>query len=275
MTDLIKDRAALARQLDNLERDTARLASEMESLPKGDSRLAGAPDRLRAMECDAAAIKREMSRIDHLIAWQEATKNADIVIKAATKEITAARKALVSLDADHGKLASKVERLRAEADEILAATEEAAEAAANEYAAAAVQGGERAESAAMAKLEKANDAAEVARRKVTRQQAVITAMSNELDAIEQRRAIERERLELAEQQRLDALILKAQAEWDAAAASAAKVAEKLVALEMARGGSYSLGKLYLPMTDKLGAGSITEREVRRAAEVINVAELIG
>lgn len=267
MNDLNQERATLTRQLDAIAAKLPtleRLAAERERL--GDIAppdLRSADINLRAAHSEIESLGRQIDQIDRILAWREGVKTADATIRAASKEAAAAAKALAALGADHGKLASKLDRLRADTAATVAEAERAAELAAAEYASAATQGDDRAEAAAAAKLDQASETAEAAHRKAARQQPAITGLERELAAIEQRRAVERERQAEAERRIQDAEVLKAQAAWDAAAVDLRRVGERLAALEAAYGYS-TLRKLYIPLHDRAGPDAITGRDLHAA-----------
>lgn len=279
MIDPNKERAEVLRQIDENTAEQRRLAGLVERYNADrnttDPTLFSAAENLRIAQCDEIRLHSELERVDRLIDWRDSVKNADSTIKAATKQIAAATKAAGALDAEHAKLSTKLERLRAEIAEHLGAAERDAEQAATEYVAAAAQSDERAEALAQSKLDKANEAAEAAQRKAARQSALVAAMESELAAIDGRREVERQRLNEANSQRLEAHTLKVQAEWDAAAESLVKLGAKLVALESAKGSGRTMRNLCLPLTNKLGAGSINENTLRTAAEGVDLSALIG
>ncbi|WP_120993131.1 hypothetical protein [Stutzerimonas urumqiensis] len=241
----------------------------------GDNRrpVSGMWDELRGVEGDISRIGREIEQRDNLLSWNAARENADAEMKAAKKEMDASGKALAVLDADFEKASAKLAKLQTATDAELAEAKQGESQAAEAYAAALAQGSETEEAAALEKLNRFSEALEQTERKAARQNVIIQALQGQVDAIDEKRASERERFEKARERRLIAVRHKLGTKWDAMAAEMAELATQLVAVDWAVSGySRSMDSLHIPNTAKDGA-PVTGSRVRDASSSINVDEL--
>ncbi len=195
--------------------------------------ISGMHDELRATEGEIERLGRAIAQRDNLLNWKAARASADADIKAAKKEMDAAGKALAVLDADHEKASAKLAKLQAAADAELAEAKQSENQAAEAYAAAMAQGSESDEAAALDTLNSRSEALEQIQRKTARQAVILQALQSQVDAIEQKRAAERQRFESARERRLLAVRHKLGARWDAMASEMSELAAQILAVDWA------------------------------------------
>jgi len=236
--------------------------------------ISGMHDELRATEGEIERLGRAIAQRDNLLNWKAARASADADIKAAKKEMDAAGKALAVLDADHEKASAKLAKLQAAADAELAEAKQSENQAAEAYAAAMAQGSESDEAAALDTLNSRSEALEQIQRKTARQAVILQALQSQVDAIEQKRAAERQRFESARERRLLAVRHKLGARWDAMASEMSELAAQILAVDWAVSrNSRAMDDLHIPLTAKDGGASITARQVRDSSGAIDVDAL--
>lgn len=233
--------------------------------------LAGAREDLRVAEAEIDRIKRDIESRDRLIQRQQEFDNADAILKAARKESQAASKALAALDIDFSKASAKLAKLQGEVEGELAQARSSEKDAAEAYAAALASSDEAAESEALNRLNQASEALESVERKASRQSAIVAALTAQVDGIEQKRLVERDRLEASRGQLLRGIRHKVAAEWDKQAGQMAELAAQLVALERAIGASGKvMDDLSIPLLTPGGASEIRGSKVRDASYDVDV-----
>lgn len=236
--------------------------------------ISGMHDELRATEGEIDRLGREIAKRDGLLNWKAARDSADADIKAAKKEMDAAGKALAVLDADYEKASAKLVKLRAAADAELAEAKQSENQAAEAYAAAMAQGSESDEAAALDTLNSRSEALEQIQRKTARQAVILQALQSQVDAIEQKRAAERQRFESAREHRLLAVRHKLGARWDAMASEMSELAAQILAVDWAVSrNSRAMDDLHIPLTARDGGAPITARQVRDSSGAIDVDAL--
>jgi hypothetical protein len=259
-------------KLEDAHQRVADLRAAIEAVNDNDPKaLHGLPEALRDAECSIPYIEREIEQRDALELWRSERANADATIKAAKKETDAAAKALAALDADHAKAAGKLAKLKLEAEGGVERAQQDEQRAAEAYAETMAKGNEAEESAALENLNRASETLEAAQRYANRQAAVITALSAQVGAIEQKQAAEHARLQENRTRRFQALRHKLGAQWDMEAKKMAELGAQLVALDYAIcGSSRALDSLEIPLTSKESAGRINGRGLRDASEAVDV-----
>lgn len=236
--------------------------------------ISGMHDELRATEGEIERLGRAIAQRDNLLNWKAARASADADIKAAKKEMDAAGKALAVLDADHEKASAKLAKLQAAADAELAEAKQSENQAAEAYAAAMAQGSESDEAAALDTLNSRSEALEHIQRKTARQAVILQALQSQVDAIEQKRAAERQRFESARERRLLAVRHKLGARWDAMASEMSELAAQILAVDWAVSrNSRAMDDLHIPLTARDGGARITARQVRDSSGAIDVDAL--
>jgi len=236
--------------------------------------ISGMHDELRATEGEIERLGRAIAQRDNLLNWKAARASADADIKAAKKEMDAAGKALAVLDADHEKASAKLAKLQAAADAELAEAKQSENQAAEAYAAAMAQGSESDEAAALDTLNSRSEALEHIQRKTARQAVILQALQSQVDAIEQKRAAERQRFESARERRLLAVRHKLGARWDAMASEMSELAAQILAVDWAVSrNSRAMDDLHIPLTARDGGAPITARQVRDSSGAIDVDAL--
>lgn len=236
--------------------------------------ISGMHDELRATEGEIDRLGRAIAQRDNLLNWKAARASADADIKAAKKEMDAAGKALAVLDADHEKASAKLAKLQAAADAELADAKQSENQAAEAYAAAMAQGSESDEAAALDTLNSRSEALEQIQRKIARQAVILQALQSQVDAIEQKRAAERQRFESARERRLLAVRHKLGARWDAMASEMSELAAQIIAVDWAISrNSRAMDDLHIPLTARDGGAPITARRVRDSSGAIDVDAL--
>lgn len=236
--------------------------------------ISGMHDELRATEGEIERLGRAIAQRDNLLNWKAARASADADIKAAKKEMDAAGKALAVFDADHEKASAKLAKLQAAADAELAEAKQSENQAAEAYAAAMAQGSESEEAAALDTLNGRSEALEQIQRKTARQAVILQALQSQVDAIEQKRAAERQRFESARERRLLAVRHKLGARWDAMASEMSELAAQIVAVDWAVSrNSRAMDDLHIPVTARDGGAPITARQVRDSSDAIDVDAL--
>jgi len=236
--------------------------------------ISGMHDDLRATEGEIDRLGREIVKRDDLLNWKAARDSADADIKAAKKEMDAAGKALAALDADYEKASAKLAKLQAAADAELADAKQSENQAAEAYAAAMAQGSESDEAAALDTLNSRSEALEQIQRKIARQAVILQALQSQVDAIEQKRAAERQRFESARERRLLAVRHKLGARWDAMASEMSELAAQIIAVDWAISrNSRAMDDLHIPLTARDGGAPITARQVRDSSGAIDVDAL--
>lgn len=268
LEDQLEEAHALA---DALRRDIEAATNDSATAKRP---ISGMHDELRATEGEIDRLGREIAKRDDLLNWKAARESADADIKAAKKEMDAAGKALAALDADYEKASAKLVKLQAAADAELAEAKQSENQAAEAYAAAMAQGSESDEAAALDTLNSRSEALEQIQRKTARQAVILQALQSQVDAIEQKRAAERQRFESAREHRLLAVRHKLGARWDAMASEMSELAAQILAVDWAVSrNSRAMDDLHIPLTARDGGAPITARQVRDSSGAIDVDAL--
>ncbi|MCW8156719.1 hypothetical protein D7243_11020 [Stutzerimonas stutzeri] len=236
--------------------------------------ISGMHDELRATEGEIDRLGREIAKRDDLLNWKAARDSADADIKAAKKEMDAAGKALAALDADYEKASAKLAKLQATTEAELATAQQGENQAAEAYASAMALGSEAEETAALETLNRFSEAFEQVQRKTARQAVILQALQSQVDSIEQKRAAERQRFEIARERRLLAVRHKLGARWDAMASEMSELAAQIVAVDWAISrNSRAMDDLHIPVTARDGGAPITGRRVRDSSGAVDVDAL--
>lgn len=268
LEDQLEEAHALA---DSLRSDIEAATNDSKAFKRP---ISGMHEDLRATEGEIDRLGREIAKRDDLLNWKAARESADADIKATKKEMDAAGKALAVLDADHEKASAKLAKLQAAADAELAEAKQNENQAAEAYAAAMAQGSESEEAAALDTLNSRSEVLEQIQRKTARQAVILQALQSQVDAIEEKRAAERQRFESARERRLLAVRHKLGARWDAMASEMSELAAQILAVDWAVSrNSRAMDDLLIPLTARDGGAPITARQVRDSSGAIDVDAL--
>jgi chromosome segregation ATPase len=253
---------------------TARADLQHEATLSSDDRVELHAARDNAIS-EKGQLEREVYRLDQLIAWQRNTESADATIKTARKKITVAEKEIAKLASNREKVAGKLAKVSSEITQLQTRASENEQAAAKDYAAVLASGDDSAEQTAQAKLERAGDAVDEARRKATRQQPVIDALSSELASIDAAYTEASEQLQEIQREQMAATRYKLCTEWDVAAKAMIELGARLTAASRISGNGISpLGDLLIPMFGLDGERTVGRFEIDQLTDSISRGNLV-
>jgi len=259
------------------EQQAAQTSLRLPSLGLGQTtqHMNRAESALHDAETALARHRREAEHLERILRDSEARKQAPATLKAAGKTASALSNDLAKLQRQHESLAGKQEKLRTEARQALEHAERTESEAAESYAKAMALGDEAAEQQALKRLEAASETLDKARSRDDRQQAIIAALTKELEALEARQQEARATLAEAEQEQNHAAYLILTDQWDKAARQLIELGARIAMAERRLYGRTRAAELSLPLFAKEGPESIRVGSEMAALEGLGPLELVA
>jgi chromosome segregation ATPase len=270
------ERSALVEKLEQASAELAASQEELDQLRgdpyrKNDRRFESSPrerelsERVTELEAACGSLRDQAAFADKISAYRQEIERSVAKARSARDAADAAEKLHGELTERIARLNSRIEALR-EGNRNTESQAAGLEAdAARRYANAISSGNQKAEKAALAEMQKTQEAVSAVRSGIASNAIVITALVTEVELLEQQAASAKGEMDAHRAEMYEAVINGLRGEWDGAVSLLADIGARLVKAYRGCNRSNDLYDLHIPVFDPSTCGFIDDDTLSRLA----------